>query len=126
MIKDINPYIPMYDSSIYLFALILCIIAILLFYILKHISKKYRGKTKNSPKHILKKFKELDLSNPKQAAYDISKYGKILANTNESKQKLKQLNKLLEQYKYKKDVSNLDNEIKQKYNRFMLYINKQK
>jgi len=126
LIKDINPYIPMYDSSIYLFALILCIIAILLFYILKHISKKYRGKTKNSPKHILKKFKELDLSNPKQAAYDISKYGKILANTNESKQKLKQLNKLLEQYKYKKDVSNLDNEIKQKYNRFMLYINKQK
>lgn len=126
MIKDINPYIPMYDSSIYLFALILCIIAMLLFYILKHISKKYRGKTKNSPKHILKKFKELDLSNPKQAAYDISKYGKILANTNESKQKLKQLNKLLEQYKYKKDVSNLDNEIKQKYNQFMLYINKQK
>ncbi len=126
MIKDINPYIPMYDSSIYIFSLILCIIAILLFYILKNISKKYRSGTENSTKHILKKFKEIDLSNPKQTAYDISKYGKILANTSEAKQILKQLNKLLEQYKYKKDVSNVDNEIKQKYNQFMLYIVKQK
>lgn len=116
----------MYDSSIYIFSLILCTIAILLFYILKSISKKYRSRTKNPTKHILKKFKEIDLSNPKQTAYDISKYGKVLAKTSESKQILNQLNKLLEQYKYKKDVSNLDNEIKQKYNQFMLYIVKQK
>ncbi len=116
MIKDINPYIPMYDSSIYIFTMLLIVLCIVLYYIIKTLIGKYHKQKENSREYILNKFKMIDLNNPKQAAYDITKYGKILAINNEEKSHLNKLNNRLFNYKYKKSIQKIDNDTIQLYN----------
>lgn len=106
----------MYDSSIYIFTMLLIVLCIVLYYIIKTLIGKYHKQKENSREYILNKFKMIDLNNPKQAAYDITKYGKILAINNEEKSHLNKLNNRLFNYKYKKSIQKIDNDTIQLYN----------
>ncbi len=119
-IKDIKPPVDIPDISYYLWwglvilagILVLGVIVWIVFYILKSRSKVPKEKI------WLQQLHNIDWSDPKKSAYLATKYGRLLAQDDRRKELFNQLLPLLEQYKYKKSVSQVDSETKK---RFELY-----
>ena len=95
-----------------------------------HITKKHiflfkylKNRRDNLRKSYLKVLKNIDFSNPKESAYKITKYAKLLAKDERSMQIYEDLTKRLEVYKYRKDVPQIDNEVKKYYNLFIEVVN---
>ena len=120
-IHDIKGLIEVPDYSIYIYygliigaILLLCLIGYLIY-------KFYQNKKQNIRKEYLSKLKAIDfkLNSSKQNAYEITKYGQLLAIDDREVQLLNDLVQNLETYKYKKNVDNFDNETKALYDRFI-------
>ena len=58
----------------------------------------------------LEKIHKVNTDNAKQAAYEISEYGRLLAKSDKELELLQNLDERLGQYKYKKSVEKLDKE----------------
>lgn len=119
-LKDIKPYIETSELLYWSFIgfTILLFVAMLIWMIL--IFKKwFQNRKKDIRKVYFEKLKGVDWSNPKQSSYDISKYGRLLANDIRSKEILSQLEPMLLQYKYKKKVNDVDIDTVNHYNLFM-------
>ncbi len=115
MIKDIEPLEHIEDYSLFFSVIIAVFVITLIYFIAKNLlSKKESLKDKT-----LKKYKEIDFTNPKQASYKLTKYANILAENQKSKEIKERFIKELEKYKYKKDVPNFDNETKSLYYLFL-------
>ncbi len=104
-IKDIKTIVDIPDYSIYilLFFLFLALISLLVF-IYNIIYKLLHDKKRRIRKAVLKRLKEVDFDNPKQAAYEITKYGRYLVHDDKSKKIFDELNQMLERYKYKEHI----------------------
>ncbi len=113
-LHDIKPLVEVSDNSFVLF--IGLIVVVLLFlagvgYLLYLFLK--RRKRENRRKDAYKALKNIRFSDPKRAAYDITKYGYVFADdTPRNKEVYENLLTRLAPYKYKKEVDAIDAETK--------------
>lgn len=119
-IHDIKPIVEIPDISIYfyygLIVLLITLGSIVLFFIYKFFKPKKRS-VEYKYYEILR---NIDFKHTKKTAYDISKYGRLLAKDERQKRLILELVELLSMYKYKKEIkSKISNEIETKFQIFM-------
>lgn len=100
-LREIRDLVPIPDISFYFF-LGAILIALLFFgaiaYMLhRHFSRKRREDIR---KKVLDRLRHVDFSDPKKAAYEITKYGHYLATDDRSRKLFQQLLPRLEKYKF--------------------------
>ncbi len=119
-LHDIKPLVEVPDNSlIYLgiVAFVLVLVVILAgVWLYRYFTK---AKAKDLRKSYLQKIHNIDTSNAKQAAYEISAYGRFLAENERAKDMLDNLDNRLSKYKYKKEVEALDEETLGYYKLFL-------
>ncbi len=119
-LKDIKPLLEIPDNSFYLYwgliVLAVLIVLILVYFIVK---KLWRQRKINLAKGYLEKLKAIDWHDTKKSAYDATHYARLLATDERRKELFYQLEPMLEKYKYKKEVDEVDQDT---LNRFNLYV----
>lgn len=119
-LHDIKPLVEVPDNSFIYLVSIGVLLAIALVFLLVVMYKMYKkSKIVSLRKINLKKIHAVDMSNAKEAAYQISAYGKLLAQSEKQMQILENLDKRLDQYKYRKEVSSIDVETLKEYKDFL-------
>ena len=119
-LRDIKPLLEIPDSSYYIywgligFAIFLAVI--ILFFIAK---KLWENRKVNRAKGYLEAIKKIDWKDTKKSAYEATHYARLLATDERRKELFSQLEPMLEQYKYKKEVASVDQDTKNKFN---LYV----
>jgi len=119
-INDIKPLAKIPDYSIYFYyAIIIAVILLLLFLI--YLFYNFIQKRKHSKeRHYFKLLKDINFKNPKEDAYTITTYGRLLAKEERSQKLMEDLWENLQSYKYQKDVpSCFSKETKAKFTTFM-------
>ncbi|WP_456452977.1 hypothetical protein [Hydrogenimonas sp.] len=112
-IRDIKPLLPIPDISLYLFAALVVVGALVLTAVGIYGWKRWQANRKRDPRlHWLEQLDRIDYDDPKKAAYIMTKYGRLLATEKRQKEIMAQLLPRLERYKYKKEVPPLDEETK--------------
>ena len=122
-IRDIKPLVQIPDYSIFLFSAVVFISLLIVISLIIFLFKYLKNRRDNLRKSYLKALKNIDFSNPKESAYEITKYAKLLVKDERSMQIYEDLTKRLEVYKYRKDVPQIDNEVKKYYNLFIEVVN---
>jgi hypothetical protein len=119
-LKDIKPLLEIPDNSYYIYWGLIIFVALLLLGVLFFVAKKlWDNRKENLAKGYLKKLKEIDWKDTKKSAYEATHYARLLA-TDERRIKLfEQLEPLLEQYKYKKEVETVDTDTRNRFNLFV-------
>lgn len=119
-LRDIKPLLEIPDSSYYIYWGLIIFGVLLLLSILFFIAKRLWDNRKvNLAKEYLVKLKEIDWKDTKKSAYEATHYARLLA-TDERREKLfVQLEPLLEQYKYKKEVETVDEDTRNHFNLFV-------
>ena len=119
-LKDIKPLLEIPDNSFYIYWGEIILAILLGLAILYFIGKKMWEKRKiNLAKGYVEKLKAIDWKDPKKAAYDATHYARLLATDDRRKELFSQLEPLLEKFKYKKQVEDVDQDT---LNRFNLYV----
>ena len=111
-LHDIKPLVEVPDDSLTtLLGIAAVVVALMLIPVFIWLWNKFTKKRKeNLRKVYLKKIHAIDTSDAKQAAYEISEYGRHLAVSDKEIELLDSLDKRLSEYKYKKEVSAIDAE----------------
>jgi hypothetical protein len=119
-LKDIKPLLEIPDNSYYIYWGLIIFAGLLLLAILFFVAKKiWDNRKENFAKGYLAKLKEIDWKDTKKSAYEATHYARLLA-TDERRIKLfGQLEPLLEQYKYKKEVETVDTDTRNRFNLFV-------
>jgi len=111
-LHDIKEIVEVQEYSFYyllgtvFFAIL--VVGVLVYFLYKYIQKI---NAYNQRKEHLKLLNSLDLTDTKNAAYAISKYGVTFANDGQRESEMyKNITSRLEQFKYKKSVENFDKE----------------
>ncbi|MEA3290565.1 MAG: hypothetical protein U9Q04_10350 [Campylobacterota bacterium] len=119
-INDIRSLETIPDYSIYIYYFIIVLVCIFVVAALYLAVKYFKSRADSKEKRYFEILKKVDLDDTKKAAYTISLYGRLLAKDERSKELIRDLHILLEDFKYKKEVSSkLPNEIKVKFDIFM-------
>jgi hypothetical protein len=104
-IEDIKPYIDSIDWTLYLSIFLVIVGLTLLVYLVRFLLKKIKiREEKNTRKIYLEVLNNIDWSNPKKAAYEITECGRVLATDDKQKELFANLLVHLQKYKYKKVV----------------------
>ncbi|UTJ07159.1 hypothetical protein [Arcobacter roscoffensis] len=107
------------DNSIFIFSALVFLALVLLFLLVLFIIKLLKNRKKDLRKEYFEILENLDFKDPKQSAYIITKYARLLAK-NEREQKIaNELIEELEEYKYKKEVDTIEEKTKAKLSTFM-------
>ncbi len=111
-IRDIKPLLEIHDHSIYLFFALVVIALIIILGSVYLLLKWYKNKNRvNMRKATYKKLLHVNLSEPKSAAYEITKYGYLFqGDSQRNREMYHNLVQRLEKYKYKKEVEAIDDE----------------
>ncbi len=119
-LKDIKPLLEIPDNSYYMYWGLIIFTSIIVVGTLFFIGKKlWDNRKENLAKGYLIKLKEIEWKDTKKSAYEATYYARLLA-TDERREKLfEQLEPLLEQYKYKKEVESIDEETRKRFNLFV-------
>ena len=119
-LRDIKPLLEIPDSSYYIYWGLISFAIFLAVAILFFIAKKLWDNRKvNLAKGYLEAIKKIDWIDTKQSAYEATYYARLLATDERRKELFSQLEPMLEQYKYKKEVEIVDQDTKNKFN---LYV----
>ncbi len=119
-LHDIKPLVEVPDYSLYFLIALGMVLLLILTLLGLWIFRVYqRSKGENLRKSYLEKLRNIDMSNAKEAAYEISYYGRLLAEDERAVDMLENLDSRLNQYKYKKDVNPLDDETLGYYRLFL-------
>ncbi|MEA1954502.1 MAG: hypothetical protein U9O24_08945 [Campylobacterota bacterium] len=123
-LKDIKPLLEIPDNSYYIYWGFIIFAALLVIGVLFFVVKKFWDNRKvNLAKGYLKKLNAIDWKESKKSAYEATHYARLLA-TDERREKLfEQLEPLLEQYKYKKEVETVDEDTRNRFNLFVQVAN---
>ncbi len=119
-IKDIKPPVEISDWSEYLLwglaALLIVALIVGIWFLIKYI----KANKKIDQKRLwLEELYKIDWSNPKDAAYRITKYGRLLSEDDDRRKRMyEHLLPMLEKYKYRKVVDSADYEIKREFEMF--------
>jgi hypothetical protein len=119
-LRDIKPLLEIPDSSYTIYWGLICFASLLalgvLFFVLK---KLWENRKINLEKGYLEAIKKIDWIDTKKSAYDATHYARLLATDERRKELFSQLEPMLEQYKYKKEVAEVDKDTQNKFN---LYV----
>ena len=119
-LRDIKPLLEIPDSSYYIYWGLIGFVSLLAVSILFFVVKKLWDNRKiNLEKGYLEAIKKIDWHDTKKSAYDATYYARLLATDDRRKELFSQLEPMLEKYKYKKEVDEIDTETR---NRFNLYV----
>ncbi len=119
-LRDIKPLMEIPDSSYYIYWGLIIFIALLAVGILVFVLKKLWDNRKvNLAKGYLEAIKKIDWIERKKSAYEATYYARLLATDDRKKELFSQLEPKLEQYKYKKEVDEIDDETRKLFN---LYV----
>ncbi len=119
-LRDIKPLLEIPDSSYYIYwGLILFVSLSLVGLVLFFGIKVWKNRKINLEKGYLEAIKQIDWKDSKKSAYQATHYARLLANDEKRKELFAQLEPMLKQYKYKKEVENIDEESKKLFN---LYV----
>ena len=116
-LHDIKPLMEVPDSSFTIFAIIALITVVLLLGALYLLYRFMQSKKViNYRKLHYKALKKIDFRDPKKAAYAITEHGRIFAEDSERlNETYENLLSRLEEYKYKKVVTAIDDECRSYY-----------
>jgi len=118
-LKDIKPIVDIPNSDLHILIAIVSFLLLLIIVGLYKYFTRIKKPKKATPKQLaLKRFKNLDYDDTKEVVYCFSVDGSLFL-TEQNKDQFKTIEKELEQYKYKKDVDPLTNEIKSKIKIFL-------
>lgn len=119
-LHDIKPLVEVPDNS-FMFLIILAVVTLLVLIglVLWAVSVYKQSKRENLRKSYLEKIRQVDTENAKEAAYEISYYGRLLAENQRELEMLESLDDRLSQYKYKKEVDRLDDDTLSYYRLFL-------
>ena len=118
-LKDIKELVDIPDYSIYLYMLLWILGSLVFFILLFILIRLIINRGKNRRKLYYKTLKEIDLNDSKKAAYEITKYTRLLIQSDREKKLALELIEELDRYKYKKDVEPLGSQAKILFGRFM-------
>ena len=119
-LKDIKPLLEIPDNSFYIYWALIIFVILLGLAILYFMGKKFWENRKiNLAKGYVEQLKAIDWKDTKKSAYDATYYARLLATDERRKELFSQLEPLLEQYKYKKKVEEVDQDT---LSRFNLYV----
>ncbi|HIE34576.1 MAG TPA: hypothetical protein EYP79_00050 [Campylobacterales bacterium] len=122
-LRDIKPLVQIPDYSFYAY-IIAILLAIFLFLILFYkIIKIFTAKKVDPRKEMINSLKNLDFNNPKKAAYLITKLGRELVHDDRSYKIFEELLRRLQKYKYKKDVPQIEDDVKSYLKLFLETVN---
>ena len=120
-LHDIKPLIEIQEYSMY-YLIGLSVMAIVVLFALLYLAFKYfanRNKF-NIRKFNLNKLKDIDFSEPKKAAYEITSLGMVFKDDSDRHTRaFASLQEDLESYKYKKDVDNFNDETKRLFDLYL-------
>ena len=119
-LKDIKPLLEIPDNSFYIYwgeIIVAILLGLLIFYFIG--KKMWESRKINLAKGYVEKLRSIDWHDTKKSAYDATYYARLLATDERRKELFFQLEPLLEQYKYKKQVEDVDQDT---LNRFNLYV----
>jgi len=112
-LRDIKPLLPIPDLSFYMLlgvgvAAVTAVAALLVFG-----TKLWRMFRNQDPRFAwLERLERMDMNRPKETAYTMSRYGRLLAKEKRQKEIMAELEARLERYKYRQEVPPLDEETK--------------
>ena len=116
-LRDIKPLLEIPDNS-YEFLLgglsIALILALIGLFILAR--KLWQNQEIDMKKIYFEEFKNIEWSDAKKAAYEVTYLGRLLATESRTKEIYSQLVPMLDVYKYKKSVPTVDSETLRQYN----------
>ena len=119
-LRDIKPLLEIPDSSYYIYWGLIGFVSLLalgvLFFVLKRL---WDNRKINLEKGYLEAIKKIDWVDTKKSAYEATYYARLLATDERRKELFSQLEPMLEQYKYKKEVTEVDRDT---HNKFNLYV----
>jgi len=119
-LRDIKPLLEIPDSSYYIYWGIITFVSFLVLAVLFFVAKKLWDNRKvNLAKGYVQALKDISWEESKKSAYAATHYARLLATDERKKELFSQLEPLLEQYKYKKEVDSLDEETLRHFN---LYV----
>ena len=119
-LKDIKPLLEIPDNSYYIYWGLIIFTSLLVLAILFFVAKRLWDNRKvNLAKGYVEKLKKIDWKDAKISAYEATHYARLLATDERRKELFSQLEPMLEQYKYKKEVNEVDHDTQ---NRFNLYV----
>ena len=119
-LRDIKPLLEIPDSSYYIYWGLIIFVSLLVVSTLFFVGKKLWDNRKiNLEKGYLEAIKKIDWHDTKKSAYEATYYARLLATDERRKKLFSQLEPMLEKYKYKKEVDEIDTETR---NRFNLYV----
>jgi len=119
-LKDIKPLLEIPDSSYYIYWGLIILVSVLLLGILFFIAKRlWDNRKTNLAKGYLEAIKKIDWEDTKKSAYEATHYARLLATDERRKELFSQLEPMLEKYKYKKEVDEVDEDTRNKFN---LYV----
>ena len=119
-LRDIKPLVEIPDSSFYIYWGLIGFGMLLGLGILFFVAKKlWENRKKNLAKAYLAALKSIDWSNSKKAAYEVTHYARLLATDERRKELFAQLELMLEKYKYKKEVDEVDQDTLNQYKLFV-------
>lgn len=119
-LRDIKPLLEIPDSSYYIYWGLIAFVSLLLLGVLFFLLKKLWDNRKiNLVKGYLEAIRKIDWADTKKSAYQATHYARLLATDERRKELFSQLEPMLEQYKYKKEVNDIDTDTRNKFN---LYV----
>jgi hypothetical protein len=119
-LHDIKPLVEVPDNSLLYLGIVGFVLVVLVILITIWAYKRFsKAKEEDLRKRYLQKIHQIDTGNAKQAAYEISSYGRFLAQSERAKDMLDNLDQRLSKYKYKKEVEALDDETLGYYKLFL-------
>lgn len=113
-IHDIKDIVKIPDNSIFIYFALILLGFIVVLVIVIFIIKYFKNKKGSKRKIYFNILKDIEFKEPKKDAYTITKYLRLLVNEDREKRLAGELINDLEEYKYKKDVSSIDTNIKNK------------
>ncbi len=118
-LRDIRSLEPIPDISLYLFIGVVALFALVAGVLLYLLWRRLKNRRRTIEKEVWKRLRNVDLSDSKKAAYQITKYARYLARSEHSRKIFETLEKRLEKYKYTPDPPPLDEETIRTYRLFL-------
>ena len=115
--NDIESIVEIGDFSLYYLIALIFFGTIAIYFIIKYILKFIKSR-KDNRKVYIQILKNLDWSNSKETAYQITKYGRLI-KVERGEKLLEDLILELDIYKYRKETSKISDKIKGQFKVFM-------
>lgn len=108
-LRDIKPLLEIPDHSYAIYVAVLLLFGLLLFSVVFIVLRKlWLNRKENRKKIYFERLKNVNWEKTKESAYDVTYYGRLLADEPRSQEIYSQIVPMLEPYKYRKDVPEID------------------